>query len=185
MVPASQYQALNDALNTVSVNAQALAAADLALGALGSVRGQFDAFSIDAARRREAGAIGEAWDDVQRYRAPFVGMPGEPVNPSQWDDLRHAIGRAYNVLWVARDVFGDESETAAFAGYIADVATGTVAALPGVISSAVHFASGAATDVVGGVAAGLLPLWPLVAVAVVLAAIAAGVGVKARKAGLL
>lgn len=185
MVPAHQYQALHDALATVQVNAQALAAADLAIGTVTSVRDHFSSWSIDNARRFAAEQLDDAVIDLQRYRAPFAGMPAAPVNPSSWDDLSHSIGRAYNVLWSIQDVIGDEPEWKATLGWVADTVAGTIQAMPGVIRDAVHFASGLATETVGGVAAGLLPLWPIVLVGglvLILGSIALAAG---RKRGLL
>jgi hypothetical protein len=171
-VPRAQFQALNDALDTVVVNAQAVAAADLALGALGTVKDQFSSWSLDNSRRWAADQVSGALADVNRFRGPFVGMPGALVNDSAWDDLRHAIGRAYNTLWSIQDNFGDQGELAATASYIGDVALGTIQAMPGVISASAHYitdeASQIATGVVGGVASGLIPLWPIIGIVTVL-----------------
>jgi len=185
MVPTSQYRALNDALDTVSVNAQALAAADTALGALSSAQEQFSSYSIKWERRQWASDLSDARADVARYRSGFIGMPGSPVDAEGWDDLRHAIDRAYNVMWNIADVAGTETEWQAFGDYVSSVTLGTIQALPGVIKSAVHFTSDTATDLVGGVAAGLLPLWPIVAVAAVLAAGVGFLALGAKRRGLL
>jgi hypothetical protein len=185
MVPAYQYQALHDALGTVQVNAQALAAADLAIGTVTAVREHFSSWSIDNARRFAAEQLDDAALDLKRYRDPFAGMPAAPVNPSSWDDLSHSIGRAYNVLWSIQDVIGDEPEWKATIGWVAQTTLGTIQALPGVIRDAVHFTSELASDTVGGVAAGLLPLWPIVLVGgavLVIGSIALAAG---RKRGLL
>jgi hypothetical protein len=185
VVPREQYQSLHDALATVTVNAQALAAADLASGALVAVRDRFSVWSVDNARRFAASQLDDALADVQRFRGPFAGMPAAAINPSQWDDLSHAIERAYNVLWNIQDVIGDEPEWNAFLGWVADTTLGTIQALPGVLRAAVHFTADLATDTVGAVAAGLLPLWPIVAVVAVVVVLGAVALATGKKRGLV
>lgn len=184
-IPHAQIVALHDALATVQLNAQALAAADLVIGSIIPVRDQFSSWSIDPSRRYAAQQLDDAVKDVQRYRAPMAGMPTEPVSPAAWDDLSHAIQRAYDVLWAVQDVQGDETEFQALLGFAKDVAVGSVQAMPGIIRDAVHLTSETATSLVGGVASGLLPLWPLVAVAGVLAVLGVVVLAAGRKRGLL
>jgi hypothetical protein len=185
VVPAQQYQALHDALDTVVFNGQALAAADLVLGSLIDVRDHFSAWSVDSARRWARDQLADAATDVQRFRAPFAGNPAGAINPSQWDDLLHAIERGYNALWNIQDTIGDEPEWRTFLAWAADVAVGTVQNLPQVIKAAVHETSGLATDIVGGVTAGLLPLWPIVAVVAVVAVAGVAALLQGRKRGLL
>lgn len=159
---------------TVATNGQAIAAADLVIGALTSARDQFSDWSLDLSRRDAHQRLDEALQDVVRARGPMAGDPAMPVQkdaqgrPSgSWDDLYHAIQRGYGQLWAVQDVQGDTPEWQASLGVIGDIAAGTVQALPGVISSAVGYTAGLATDTVGSVAKGLLPLWPLVLTAVV------------------
>jgi hypothetical protein len=154
----------------VTTNGQAVAAADLVIGALTQARDQFSDSSVDVSRRDAHARLDEALQDVTRYRAPMNGNLDQPVQldaagkpAGAWDDLYHAIKRGYGQLWAVQDVQGDTSEWQATLDTIADIAVGTVQALPQVIASAAHFTA----DAVGGVAKGLLPLWPLVLGAVV------------------
>lgn len=161
-VPRAQYLALHDTLETVVVNAQAIAAADLAIGTVQSVRDQFSRYSIRVERRYWANHLQGAIDDLRRFRGPMEGMPASPVSPASWDDLRKAIGRAYNAMWTIQEEAGNEGELAAFASYIGETAAGTIAALPDVLSRSLSAVSGAVTETVGAVAKGVLPLWPIV-----------------------
>ena len=185
MVPAQQYKALHDALATVQINAQALAAGDTALGAVVAVRDRFSEWSVDAARRWARDQLADAADDLTRYRGPFVGNPAGAVNPSQWDDLLHAIERGYNVLWSIQDTIGDEPEWKATLAWAADTTLGTIQALPGVLRDATHFVADTATSTIGGVTAGLLPLWPIVAVVAVVAVAGVFALSAGRKRGLI
>lgn len=185
MVPAQQYQALHDALALVQFNGQAIAAADLVLGTVITVRDRFSEWSVDNARRWAHDQLADAVTDVQTFRAPLAGDPNAAISQPSWDDLMHAIERAYNVLWNVQDTIGDEPEWKAFLAWVADTATGTISNLPQVIKGAVHFTADLATDTVGGVAAGLLPLWPIVAVAVAVAMVGAYALVQGKKRGLL
>lgn len=183
---ARRQQDLHDALAGVQYNGQALAAADMVIGLVTSARDHFSAWSLDNARRWAADQLDDALKDVLRYRGDFAGMPSSPVTYSSWDDLSHAIGRAYNVMWAIQDgPIGEDSEWNASLSWLGDAATGTIQALPGIIRDAVHFTADLATDTVGGVAAGLLPLWPLVVVAGVLLLGGAVVLAAGRKKGLL
>lgn len=183
---AQRYQDLHDALAGVQYNGQAVAAADMVIGLLISARDVFSRFSLDNARRWAYAQLDDALRDVQRYRGTFGGMPQVPVSETSWDDLSHAIGRAYNVMWSIQDgPIGTDSEWAASVGWLADAATGTIQALPGIIRDAVHFTSELATDTVGGVAAGLLPLWPLVLVAGAVLVGGVFLMAAARKKGLV
>lgn len=185
MVPKAQYQALHDALATVQINAQAIAAADLAIGTVTAIRDRFSEWSVDNARRWAAEKLDDALLDLQRYRQPFAGMPAEPVHPSSWNDLHQAIGRAFQALWSIQDVIGDETEWKFFLGWVADTTVGTIQALPGVIRGALHFTSELATDTVGNVAAGLLPLWPIVGLVAVVAVVGVLAAAAGRKRGLI
>lgn len=193
-IPNAQYRALYDALNTVAINAQALAAADTAVGALVAARDRFSGvwtwLSPDRSRLAWKRGLDDAIQDINRYREPFVGLPASPVDPGEWDDLRHAIGRGYNRLWAIEDVDGSgDSEWGAFVSDVLGIAVGTIEALPAVLSSAVHYvthtAAEATTEVVGAAASGLLPLWPLVAVAAVIATAGVFVLGAAKRKGLL
>jgi hypothetical protein len=180
-----RYQALHDALLGVVYNGQALAAADQVIGLVITARDLYAQDSIDAARAWAYQELDDALRDVQRYRGTVAGMPNDLISDATWDDLSHAIGRAYNVMWSIQDTIGTDSETAATARWIGEAAEGTLQALPGIIRGAVHLASETATDLTGGIAAGLLPLWPLVLIAgalVVAGVVVVGAG---RKRGLL
>lgn len=177
---------LHDAFVGVVYNGQALAAADQVIGLLISARDVFSASSIDDARVWARQELEDALADVQRYRGTVAGMPQEPISDSTWDDLGHAIQRAYQKIWAIEDgPIGTESEGAATVRWLGEAAEGTLAAMPGIIQGAVHVVSETATDLTGGIAAGLLPLWPLVLI--VGAVVVAGVVVMAagRKRGLL
>jgi hypothetical protein len=172
---------LQAALSTVTVNAQALAAADLCIGTVTTIRDQmagwFGVISPDRSMSDAASRLSAAIGDVQTYRGPFDGMPSSPINPDEWDDLKHAIERAYDVMWAVEDVQGDQSTGwKGFLSWAASTVAGSVAAMPDVISAAVNYVTDTASNVVtkttGGLLAGLLPLWPLVAVA---AAVVTGV----------
>lgn len=183
---AGRQQDLHDALAGVLYNGQALAAADMVIGLVTSARDHFSAWSIDNSRRWAAEQLDEALSDVQRYRGTFAGMPSSPVSASSWDDLSHAIGRAYNVMWAIQDgPIGEDPEWNATLSWLGDAAIGTIQALPQIIRDAVHFTADLATDTVGGVAAGLLPLWPLVVVAGIVLVGGAVLLAAGRKKGLL
>jgi hypothetical protein len=184
-IPAQQYRDLHNALAAVQVNAQAIAAADLTIGTLTAARERFSSWSLDNARRWAAQQLDDALGDVRRFRQPFEGMPQSPVADATWDDLRKAIGRGYNVCWSIIDTIGSDSEWSATVSWLAEAAVGTIQAMPGVIQAALSFTSEIVTDTVGGVAAGLLPLWPLVVVAGVLAIAGAVVVGYGRKKGVL
>jgi hypothetical protein len=191
-----QLEDLIAALNTVTVNAQALAAADLVIGTVTAARDQFSSWlnytpfgfivrAIESSRADAYSRLDEAINDVRRYRDDFKGMPQVAVSQTAWDDLKHAIVRAYNVMWAVQDVQGDETEWQALVGFVGTVAVESIQAMPGVIRGALAFTSEVVTDTVGGVAAGLLPLWPLVVVGgviVVLGVVLVGAG---RKKGLI
>lgn len=182
-----RLQELHDALSLVQLNGQAIAAADLALGTLTAVRDRFSSWSLDNARRWAAQRLDEGIGDIRRFRGPLAGLPASPVAFAAWDDLSKAIKRGMNLLFSLEDgpIGTDQTEWSSTIDYAIEVAIGTIQAMPEVIRTAVHFGAELATDTVGGVAAGLLPLWPLVVVAGLL--VVAGVVVVAagRKRGLL
>lgn len=196
-------QDLHDALGLVTTNGQAVAAADLVIGALTQGRDQF-ASSLNfiplvfvlnqlAVDRRDAfSRLDEARNDVLRAREPMAGnfdqlvqldSSGRPAG--SWDDLYHAIQRGYGQLWAVQDVQGDSSEWQATVSALGDIAIGTVQAMPGVIQAALHFTAELATDTVGSVAKGLLPLWPLVVVGGLVVVVGLVVLAAGRKKGLL
>jgi hypothetical protein len=187
-VPASQYQALHAALVTVTTAGQAIAAIDLAIGAVTGARDKFSAWSLDSSRRDFHDQLQGALDDLTTNRAPFAGDPSMAITSSLWDDGLHAVERAYNVMWSIQTV-DDRPELQATLSEIADITTGTIAAMPQVISSAVGFvtdtASKTATGLIGGVAGGLLPLWPIVGVVVLVAVVGLAALAQGRKRGLL
>jgi hypothetical protein len=185
-------QDLHDALMLVSTNGQAIAAADLVIGALTQARDHFSAWSLDSSRRYAYSSLDDALKDVGRFREPLAGnfdqlvtkdANGRPA--AAWDDLFHAIKRGYGVMWAVQDVQGDDPEWLATLGLIADIAVGTVQALPDVIRAALHFTSELATDVVGGTVKGLLPLWPIVVAGVAVVVVGAIVLAAGRKRGLV
>ena len=182
-----RLQDLHNALALVTVNAQAIAAADLCLGTLIAVRDRFSSYSVDNARRWAAERLDGAIEDVRRYRKPFEGMPAAPISEPSWDDLNHAIKRGMNLFWALQDgpIGTDTTEWQTLVDYAIDVAVGTIQAMPGVIRDAVRFTSELATDTVGSVAAGLLPLWPLVMAAGAIAVVAVLVTAYGRKKGVL
>lgn len=171
----TQIRALSEALDGVQVNAQALAAADLCLGTVISVRDQFNGWfasispdrSLVDARDQLNGAI----SDVENARAPLVGMPAAPVG-SDWDNLRHAIQRAYNVMWAVQDVQGEvDTSWGGFFSWLGETLVGSIEAMPGVIRSAVAWAGDLASSTAGNVVAGVLQgLWPVLLVVAVVAA---------------
>jgi hypothetical protein len=176
----AQIRALQEALDTVTVNAQALAAADLCLGTLLGVRDQLNGWfasvspdrSLVDARDRINGAI----SDVQLYRQDMAGMPASPVDGGAWDNLRHAISRGYNLLWAVQDVQGDvDTGWGGFFSWLGDTAAGSVEAMPGVISSVVGYTGTLVTDTAGGVVSGVLKgFWPVLLIAGVAAVAAVG-----------
>lgn len=196
----ARLKALNDALNSVDNAGQAVAAADLCIGTLTAVKEQFSPYvstvanwftfglyGVANADRADAlSRISSAIVDVQKYRAPMAGNPAQPIvggDPS-WDDLFHAIVRAYNAMWAIESVQGDESEWQNFKDWAASTVAGSVQAMPGVIGSAVHVVSDTTTDLVGGVAGGLLPLWPLALAGGALLLVAVGGLAAARRLGV-
>jgi hypothetical protein len=186
IVYSQKLKDLQDALSGVVVNAQALAAADLAIGTLITARDRFSAWSLDNARRWAYDQLADAVNDVQRFRGPFEGQPAAPVNPSSWDDLQHAIARGYNRMWsISTGPIGEDSEWDATLSWLADTAAGSVAAIPDVLSAAVHGIAGFGTEIIGGAAKGLLPLWPIVAAGVAVVVVGAIVLAAGRKRGLV
>ena len=181
----SDIKALQGALDTVQTNGQAIAAADLAYGAVVAARDRYSAWSIDPARRYAHDQLDAAAADIQKWRAPFAGMPSDPVNDTNWDELKHAIERGYDRLWASLDVEGDEPEWKATLSAIGDITTESIKAMPEVIRGVVHFASETVTDTVGGLTAGLLPLWPIVVIAGVVLVVGALALAAGRKRGLV
>jgi hypothetical protein len=186
-IPAAQVQGLQAALNSVTVNAQAVAFADATIGAAQAMRDRFFVLSVRNERRHWGATLREAIDDVRRFRGPFEGMPAQPIPPGSgsWDDLRHAIGRAFNRMWsIAEDPSSGDSEIEAYFKYCFDVARGTIETMPVLLAAALAGVAGAAGELTGAVAAAAFPLWPIVAAVAAVAVVAVLVLGFARKEGV-
>jgi hypothetical protein len=178
----ARLTAVHNALSAVTTAGQAVAAADLCLGTLTTVRDQFSPLVQSLASWLTFGLYGAAnpdrvdalaqltgaITDVQNFRAPLAGDPSTPVvaGEGDWDNLFHAIERAYNVMYAIQNVQGDETEWQNFKSWVGNTVAGSVTALPGVISAAVSYAGSTATNLAGGTIAGVVAgFWPVLLIA--------------------
>jgi hypothetical protein len=176
----SQERALAAALDSVSSTGQALAAADLCLATLKTVRDRFGGWGWGIANAFTLGLYGltspdrmhamEELDgarvDLERAREPMAG-PSQPITADAvWSDLRHAIDRAYVAIWAISEVEGQGDEWDNIAQWSASVASESIAAMPGVAAAAIGVVTTEATDLTGGILAGLVKgLWPVLLIA--------------------
>jgi hypothetical protein len=178
----ARLTAVHNALSAVTTAGQAVAAADLCLNALTTVQGRFQSVGVSILNVLTFGLYGatspdrsHALDmitgaivDVQNFRAPLAGDPSTPVvaGEGDWDNLYHAIERAYASLYAIQDVEGDETEWQNFKGWVGDTVAGSVAALPTVISATVGYVGSTATNLAGGTIAGVVAgFWPVLLIA--------------------
>lgn len=198
MVPHQQYVDLYAALSLVQTNAQAVAAADKCIETVQAVRDHFGGWVTTAAnfftfglygvgngdRQNAESELDAALADVRQYRDPLSGeLRDSPVVASEWDNLSHAIGRAYNVMWSISDIEGSEGEWQNFIAWVGSTIADSIAALPGVIRAVTAYAGdvvgAAAGGVAGGVSGALWDLlegaWPLL----LAAGVVLGVGIYA------